>query len=80
MKISIQKAEYQGGYKIKLLFSDNSEKVIDFKNFLKNARNPMTKKYLDEELFTNYSIVYGDLVWNDYEMCFPVWDLFINRI
>jgi len=80
MKISIQKAEYQGSYKIKLLFSDNSEKVVDFRNFITNARNPMTKKYIDEKLFVNYSIVYGDLVWNDYEMCFPVWDLFINKI
>lgn len=80
MKISIQKAEYQGNYKIKLLFSDNVEKVVDFSNFLLSAKNPMTKKYLDEKLFANYSIVYGDLVWNDYEMCFPIWDIFMNRI
>ena len=80
MKISIQKAEYQGNYKIKILFSDNVEKVVDFSNFLLNAKNPMTKKYLDENLFANYSIVYGDLVWNDYEMCFPIWDIFTNRI
>jgi hypothetical protein len=80
MKISIQKAEYLENYKIKLLFSDNTERVIDFGNFLHNAKNPMTKKYLDTNLFAKYSIIYGDLVWNDYEMCFPTWDLFMNKI
>jgi hypothetical protein len=76
MAISIIKADYQGSYKIKLLFSDNVERVIDFKDFLKNAKNPMTKKFLDEKLFSCYSIKYGDLIWNDYEMCFPIWDLY----
>ncbi|MEI6091796.1 MAG: DUF2442 domain-containing protein [bacterium] len=80
MKISIINAEYQGNYTIKLWFSDNNERVVDFSNFLLNAKNPMTKKYLDKNLFANYSIIYGDLVWNDYEMCFPLWDLFMNKI
>ena len=35
----------------------------------------MTKKYLDKQLFVNYSIEYGDIIWNDYELCFPIWDL-----
>jgi len=35
----------------------------------------MSRKYLDEKEFKNYSIVYGDIIWNDYEMCFPIWDL-----
>ena len=40
-----------------------------------NAKNPMTKKYQNEELFKNYTIEYGDIQWNDFELCFPVWDL-----
>ena len=80
MSLSILKAEYQGSYKIKLLFSDNVEKIIDFYEFLKNANNPMTKKYIDESLFLNYSIKYGDLIWNDYEMCFPIWDLYQDTL
>jgi len=75
MVISIIKAEYIGEYSIKFSFSDGVEKVIDFNDFLKNARNTMTKKYLDKQLFKNYTIEYGDIIWNDYEMCFPIWDL-----
>ncbi len=80
MKIAIKKAEYLGNYKIKLLFSDTIEKIIDFKKFITNAKNPMTKKYLDEKLFSNFKIEYGDLIWNDYELCFPIWDLYENNI
>ena len=72
MAISFNKAEYVVGYKIKFSFSDGVDRLIDFSSFLKNAKNPMTKKYLDKQLFKKYSIKYGDIIWNDYEMCFPI--------
>lgn len=75
MVITIDKAEYLDGYKINFGFSDGVERVIDFTDFLSKAKNPMTRKFLNMQLFKNYSIEYGDIVWNDYEMCFPVWDL-----
>ncbi len=80
MVISINKADYVGEYKIKFLFSDGIERLIDFSDFLKNAKNPMAKKYLDKKLFKKYSIDYGDIIWNDYEMCFPIWDLHEGKI
>jgi len=80
MVISITKAEYLGDYKIKFKFSDETYKIIDFSSFLQNARNPMTKKYLNKTLFRKYSIQYGDIVWNDYEMCFPIWDLYQGKL
>jgi hypothetical protein len=75
MVISIKKAEYIEAYKIRFLFSDGIERIIDFSDFLKKAKNPMTRKYLDQKLFSKFSIDYGDIVWNDYEMCFPIWEL-----
>jgi DUF971 family protein len=80
MVISIVEAQYLGDYKIRFIFSDETERVINFSNFLNNARNPMTTKYLNKQLFKNYSIEYGDIVWNDYEMCFPIWDLYEGKI
>jgi hypothetical protein len=68
----INNADYLGDYKIKFCFSDGVEQVIDFAGFLNNAKNPMTKKYLDKALFQKYTIEYGDIIWNAYEMCFPV--------
>lgn len=75
MVINIQKAEYRGNFKIHLLFSDGVEQTVDFMEFLSRSKNPMTTKYLDENLFKKYKIEYGDIVWNDYELCFPIWDL-----
>ena len=80
MVISINKAEYVGDYKIKFSFSDGVERLIDFCDFLSTAKNPMTKKYLDKHLFEKYTIEYGDIIWNDYEMCFPIWDLHEGKI
>jgi hypothetical protein len=80
MVISIIKAEYIEGYKIRFFFSDGTERLIDFFNFLHAARNPMTRKYLDLKLFANFSIEYGDIIWNDYEMCFPIWDIYEGKI
>ncbi len=80
MVISITSATYIEGYRIKFRFSDKTEKIIDFSDFLLNARNPMTRKYLDKEYFKAFSVEYGDLVWNDYELCFPIWDLHEGRL
>ena len=80
MVVSIEKADYKGDYVIGLRFSDGVERNIDFSSFLRNAKNPMTKKYLDKELFKSFTIHYGDLIWNDYEMCFPIWDLHEGNI
>lgn len=80
MKISIMKAEYIDDYQIKLYFNDDKIKTIDFSGFLNNAKNPMSKKFLDKDLFKNFRIINGDIIWNDYELCFPIWDLYINNI
>jgi hypothetical protein len=80
MVISIISAEYIRDYKINLTFSDGVVRVVDFGPFLRSAKNPMAKKYLDKKLFKKYSIEYGDIVWNDYEMCFPIWDLYEGQI
>jgi len=80
MVISIKKAEYKGEYKIIFTFSDGVERLIDFSVFLKNAKNPMTKKYIDKKLFEKFYISYGDIIWNDYDMCFPVWDLHEGKL
>ena len=80
MVIAIQKANYKGDYKIHFQFSDGIEQTIDFEDFLKRAKNPMAKKYLDKNLFKSFTIEFGDIVWNDFEMCFPIWDLHEGKI
>ena len=80
MVVTINKAEYIGDYTINFLFSDGVERRIDFYPFLNTAKNPMAKKYLDKQLFQNYTIEFGDIIWNDYEMCFPIWSLHEGKL
>ena len=74
--VEIVEAEYLGDYKVKLLFNDNTSQNINFYDFLSKAKNPMTAKYRDKELFRKFKVEYGDLIWGDYEMCFPIDDLY----
>jgi hypothetical protein len=80
MVVNIQKAEYKGDYKIYFQFSDGVEQTIDFGDFLSKAKNPMTRKYLDKDLFQSFTIEYGDIIWHDYEMCYPIWDLHEGKV
>lgn len=80
MVIAIENAEYLKDYIIRFTFSDGVVRTIDFKTFLNSAKNPMTRKYLDRNLFADFSIEYGDIIWNEYELCFPIWDLYEGRI
>lgn len=80
MGVSITQATYLGEYRIGLTFDDKTYHEIDFKDFLSKSKNPMTRKYLDKDLFTSFSIQFGDLVWNDFELSFPIWDLYTNNI
>jgi hypothetical protein len=80
MTLKIIKAEYIEDYKIRLVFSDGKENTVDFQSFLRQAQNPMTRKFLDINEFKKFKIEYGDLLWNDYEMCFPIIDLYEDNI
>lgn len=77
--ILIENAEYVGGYKIRLHFNDKMTQIIDFENFICTSNNPHIAKYSDLTLFKNFSITDGDLEWNDYDLCFPIADLYQNQ-
>jgi hypothetical protein len=77
--IAIVQAEYSGEYKIRLVFNDEKMQIIDFYNFIDSSYNPEITKYKDLELFKQFSITDGDLEWNDYDLCFPIADLYENK-
>ncbi len=79
-KIEIVSANYIGDYTIRIKFEDGTERLVDFKSFLNKSQHPSIKKYLNENLFSKFQIVDGNLNWNDYDLIFPVWDLYNGRI
>jgi len=59
----IKKAEYVKDYKIEIVFGDGVIKVVDFKPFLKDAKN-LFIPLLDVDYFKNFSV-------NDTTICWP---------
>jgi len=77
--ITVQKAQYMEDYKLQVTFNDGRIQIIDFADFLLHSTNPHIQKYRELELFKDFQITDGDLEWNDYDLCFPVADLYENR-
>ena len=80
MILEIKKAEPLGEYKLQLFFNTGKKQVLDFKKFLLKSKNPVTSQFLNKKKFNSYSIQGGDIIWGDYEMCFPIWDLYQGKI
>ncbi len=40
----------------------------------------MIRVYLDPRKFANFRLEYGNLIWDDYELCFPIVDLYEANI
>jgi len=80
VSLKVLSAKYVSDYIINVAFSDGLEKQVNFKLFLENAINPSAKKYLNKKDFMKFDIIDGNINWNDYDMIFPVWDLYIGKI
>jgi len=78
--LKIDSAKYLSDYAIRIKFSDGNEKLVDFKPFLSKSLHPSIKKYLDENKFSQFSLTDGNLNWNDYELIFPISDLYNGQI
>ncbi len=78
--IFIKEAKYINGYKIYLKFNDDKEQLLDFEDFISTSIHPDIKKYQNKELFKHFTLQDGDLEWNDYELAFPIYDLYQGKI
>ena len=78
--LEITDANYVVGHRIRLTFNDGTMRVVDFGPFLAKARNPDTTDYRAVERFKRFRIESGDLVWGDYQMIFPIIDLYRGEI
>ncbi|MBN2817322.1 MAG: DUF2442 domain-containing protein [Bacteroidales bacterium] len=79
-QLKIDSAKYLSDFAIRIKFSDGNERLVDFKPFLSKTLHPSIKKYLDENKFSNFSLTDGNLNWNDYDLIFPLSDLYNGHI
>jgi hypothetical protein len=78
--INIKTVEPLGDYALRLSFDDGTVQTVDFKPFLSLSRHPDIRAYLDPARFSAFRLEYGELVWGDYDLCFPIADLYQNRL
>jgi hypothetical protein len=78
--IEIVSVVYVNGYKLEITFNDDHVQVVDFEPFLRGSLNPLIRKYLDPVQFQQFTVENGDLQWNDFDLCFPIADLYENRL
>ncbi len=78
--VEVVSVRQQAAYKLRIEFSDGARRIIDFQPFLEASRNPIVRAYLEPSRFREFTIRDGDLMWGDYDLCFPIADLYENKI
>lgn len=78
--LSVERAKYLYGFKIKLGFSNEKSKTVDCKHFLLEQAHPSLKKYLKISEFKKFKVMNGNLNWNNYEMIFPIEHLYKRKV
>ena len=78
--VYVESAEHAGEFRLRLTLSDAAEQVIDFEPFLRQSQNPLIQAYLDPTVFARFAVKDGDLIWDDYDLCFPIADLYEGRL
>ena len=78
--LKIIDAKYIGSFTLRLKFSDGRCHEVDFQPFLENSAHPDVRKYLNQKKFKNYSLKDGELMWGDFDLIFPVADLYKKSV
>lgn len=78
--VDVTTAEYVPSYKLRLQFDDGHESTVDFDPFLKTSEHPSIRAYLDLKQFKNFMVEDGVLHWNDFDLVFPMSDLYKGKI
>jgi hypothetical protein len=78
--IEIKLAKYIGDFAIRITFNNGFNRLVDFKPFLESSKHPSIREYLNEDKFKSFEIIDGNLNWNNYDMIFPISDLYRSEI
>lgn len=78
--IAIGSAQHVAPYRLQLRFDDGKESLVDFAPFLSGSVHPCIRAYLDKTRFKQFTVEDGFLHWNDFELVFPMADLYAGRI
>ena len=78
--LAVAAAEVVAPHTLRIAFTTGQQCTVDFGPFLRRAAHPAIQAYLQEERFRQFTIVNGNVNWNDYDLIFPVSALFTGEI
>ena len=78
--VYVQAVHYARAYRLRLEFSDGKITEVDFEPFLRAAAHPGIRRYLQPRRFKQFVITDGVLQWNDFDLIFPMADLYAGVI
>jgi len=79
--ITVVAAQYVEDYKVRIMFSDNTWKIADFKPFLFAYDRGYYNKYRKPNTFKRFKIEEGNIVWGkNWDLLFPVHELHSGKI
>ena len=79
--IRVENAVYEGDYRVRVLFSDGTEQVVDSGPYLIQRPHPQYNKYRDVNLFKTFSVEMANVVWGEnWDLIFPVEQLHRGQI
>ena len=79
--IIVKEANYIENYLLEIIFANNKKTVVDFGVFLQTHNHPQYNRYKKQENFKKFKIENGNVVWGkDWDMIFPVYDLYKGKI
>ncbi len=79
--LQIINAVIDGELIVRLYFNDNTVQIINIGDFIRRHPHPQYNKYLDQNLFNDFSIENGNIVWGkDWDLIFPIEQLHKGEI
>ena len=78
--VRIGQVEYVPPYKLRLQFDDGHESLVDFATFLSQSKHPAVQAYHDRKRFRKFTVEDGFLHWNNFDLVFPLADLYAGKI
>jgi hypothetical protein len=78
--VQIEAVRYVAPYKLRIRFDDGHESTVDFGPFLDGSVHPSIRAYLDVKRFKSFTVENGVLHWDDFDLVFPMADLYEGRI
>ena len=80
-QLAVVEARYLGDLSLELVFSDGTQRQMDFAPYLNNHPHPQYSRYLKPHNFKHFSIENGNVVWGkNWDLVFPVEQLYSGQL